>query len=604
MPESGEDATQPQEAPPSRPDPRHARRSPSRKLLPAVLLTLLVVLSIVVVTILHSRNANRQMFKLYRHEQRLAAFHQAAHFRQRIERLQGELHGLSLLLQQEGLVPERIDARLADFLARLGRDIDGVGYMDAEGTLRNYRNANGPQPPTEIRYLPHVRQALAAREVMVSDTLLAPDGVTGLIVHAPMLVDGQFRGSTLATIASTTLEGWLPRPENDRHGFSVVLDSAGIFLHHPDPQFVNTSIHAPPPPVFDGVTLGDRHLRDGRTGNIEGRAFRSRTQMAGIAAANVLGKRFLVIHCAPYDVIAEPVVRASRHTSALTGLTFLVTALGFVYAYYLFNLDTSALVRQSSELRQDIRRHRDSEELHQELIGQLEMKNAELERFAYTVSHDLKSPLITIRGFLGMLEKDIAEDNEERIQSDMNRIANATENMQRLLDELLELSRVGRLDNPLEDFPLSEITDEVLELLDGRMQDRHIDIHIHPGLPVVHGDRPRFREVMQNLVENALKFMGDQPEPRLDIGVRQKGGEQVVFVKDNGIGLDMEYADRIFHLFEQLDPTFEGTGMGLAMVKRILEHAGSRIWVESEGSGTGCTFCFTVPPPPEEDAQP
>jgi signal transduction histidine kinase len=194
-----------------------------------------------------------------------------------------------------------------------------------------------------------------------------------------------------------------------------------------------------------------------------------------------------------------------------------------------------------------------------------------------------------------MLEKDIADGNEQRIIADMTRIANATENMQRLLDELLELSRVGRLDNPLEDFSLNEVTEEVLELLAGRMQDRHIDIRIQPGLPEIHGDRPRFREVIQNLVENALKFMGDQEKPQIEIGIRRDGAEKVVFVKDNGIGLDMEYADRIFQLFEQLDPTFEGTGMGLAMVKRILEHAGSRIWVESEGLGTGCTFCFTVP---------
>jgi signal transduction histidine kinase len=597
MPEPDESAAEIQDESPRPPAPP-AGHGHSRKLLPAVLLTLLVVLSIVLVTIRYSRNANREMFKLYQREQCLAAFHQAGHFRQRIEDLMGELQGLNLLIQRENPPPAEIDARLAGFLARKKGLIDGVGYLDAEGTLRNYRNADGPQPPADLRFIPQVRQALATRSPTVSDTLLTPDGITGLIVLVPMADGGTLMGGTMATISSQTVGRWLLRPAGDQHGFTLALDPAGVFLHHPDAQFVNTSIHAPPVPLFDGIPLADGQLRDGRAGNIEGRAFRSRTQVAGVAAATVQGRRFLFLSCAPYEVVAKPVLRSSRHTSILTGLTFLVTALGFVYAFYLFNLDKSALVQQSSELRQDIRRHQDSEELHQELIGQLEMKNAELERFAYTVSHDLKSPLITIRGFLGMLEKDIADGNETRIQADMSRIANATENMQRLLDELLELSRVGRLDNPLEDFSLNEVTDEVLELLAGRMQDRHIDIRIQPQLPAIHGDRPRFREVMQNLLENALKFMGDQEEPRIEVGVRQDEDEQVVFVQDNGIGLDMEYADRIFQLFEQLDPTFEGTGMGLAMVKRILEHAGSRIWVESEGPGTGCTFCFTLPPAP------
>lgn len=602
MPDPADTATEIRDGEPPPAADRNGERNRSRKLVPAVVLTLVVVLSIVIVTILYSRHANREMFKLYQHEQCLVAFHQAGAFRQEVERLVAELDGLNRLLQADGLAPTAVDARLAAFLSQQQGSIAGVGYMDAEGILRHYRNATGPLPPADLRFLPYAKRALSTRETAVSDTMTTADGVTGITIQVPLRLDGAFQGGTLVTVPAEIVGRWLLRPGGDQHGFTLVVDPADILLYHPDSQFISESIYASPKPLFDGEPLTPNHLREGRAGTVEGRQFRTRAQVAGIGTTTVYGSRFLFVSCAPYEVIAAPVLRSSRYTSILTGLTFLVTALGFVYAFYVFNLDKSAWVQQSTELRQDIRRHEDSEECHQALIGQLEMKNAELERFAYTVSHDLKSPLITIRGFLGMLERDIADGNEQRIKSDMSRIANATENMQRLLDELLELSRVGRLDNPLEDFDLGEIAKEVIELLDGRMQDRHVEVIVSPDLPVIHGDRPRFREVMQNLVENALKFMGDQESPEVEIGVRQDGHETVVFVKDNGIGLDMEYADRIFHLFEQLDPTFEGTGMGLAMVKRIIEHAGSRIWVESEGPGTGSTFCYVVPPRAKDGA--
>ena len=122
----------------------------------------------------------------------------------------------------------------------------------------------------------------------------------------------------------------------------------------------------------------------------------------------------------------------------------------------------------------------------------------------------------------------------------------------------------------------------------------HIKVEIEKDLPVVSGDRQRLVEVMQNLIDNAAKFMGDQPTPRIEIGVRKEGNQQVLFVKDNGIGIDASYHERIFGLFDKLDPRSDGTGVGLALAKRIVEVHGGRIWVESEGKGTGSMFCFIL----------
>ena len=166
--------------------------------------------------------------------------------------------------------------------------------------------------------------------------------------------------------------------------------------------------------------------------------------------------------------------------------------------------------------------------------------------------------------------------------------------MDSLLSELLELSRIGRLLNPPEEVDLVRLAREAIETLDSRIHSGRMTIHIAPNLPRVTGDRPRLREVFENLIENAAKFMAGQANPLIEIGMRGKG-DPVFFVKDNGIGIEPQYHQKIFSLFEKLDPTMEGTGIGLALVKRIIEIHGGRIWVESDGLGKGSTFCFTIP---------
>ena len=243
----------------------------------------------------------------------------------------------------------------------------------------------------------------------------------------------------------------------------------------------------------------------------------------------------------------------------------------------------------------DLSERKQAEKEREDLIAKLEVQNAELERFAYTVSHDLKSPLITVKGFVGMLREDLEEGNHEAVGDDLSRISAAAGKMGRLLSDLLELSRIGRLVNPPEEVALDELSHKAMKLAHGQIEQRGVQVEILPGLPVVYGDRVRLLEVVQNLIDNAVKYMGDQSEPRIEIGSRQDGSETVCYVRDNGIGIERSYAEKVFGLFEQLDPKAEGSGIGLAVVKRIVDVHGGRIWVESEGAGHGSTFCFTLP---------
>lgn len=260
-----------------------------------------------------------------------------------------------------------------------------------------------------------------------------------------------------------------------------------------------------------------------------------------------------------------------------------------------FEARISAVTSESAIIMvRDISQRKWVETEREKLIEQLENKNAELERFTYTVSHDLKSPLITIKGFLGFLERDASSRNLGRLRSDIKRIADATDKMQALLNDLLELSRIGRLVNPPQSVPFHEIVNEALEIVHGRLRENKVQVIVQKNLPAVYGDRQRLVEAMQNLIDNAAKFIGK--DPRVEIGQEGfEGGKPVFFVRDNGIGIDPVHHDRIFGLFNKLDTASEGTGIGLSLVKRIVEVHGGRIWVRSE-AGKGATFYFTLPP--------
>ncbi len=235
-----------------------------------------------------------------------------------------------------------------------------------------------------------------------------------------------------------------------------------------------------------------------------------------------------------------------------------------------------------------------AEQIREDLVNDLESKNAELERFTYTVSHDLKSPLITISGFLGLLRQDIENSDAERVEQDMSRIANATDKMELLLNDLLKLSRAGRLVNPLAYIRLYDIALEAEELVSGQIADGKVEVVIHDNLPEAYADHPRMREVYQNLLDNAVKYIGETEDPRVICGARLDGDEVVCFVEDNGIGIPPEYRAKVFELFDKIDNETAGSGVGLSLVKRIVEHHGGRIWIESVSMGSGSRFCFTL----------
>jgi light-regulated signal transduction histidine kinase (bacteriophytochrome) len=228
------------------------------------------------------------------------------------------------------------------------------------------------------------------------------------------------------------------------------------------------------------------------------------------------------------------------------------------------------------------------------LYANLSAANKELETFAYSISHDLRAPLRGIDGFSHMLSEEYGELLDARGKGYLDRVRAAAQRMGTLIDDILDLSRVSRHSMRHGQVNLSQLAQEVLDELAQASPASTFETVIEEGC-IAFGDPQLLRILMQNLLENAWKYSGREPAPKIEFGREKKDGEPLFFVRDNGVGFDMKYADRLFSPFQRLHKPeeFEGTGIGLATVARIVQGHGGRVWAESE-PGKGTTLRFTL----------
>lgn len=225
----------------------------------------------------------------------------------------------------------------------------------------------------------------------------------------------------------------------------------------------------------------------------------------------------------------------------------------------------------------------------------LQQKNQEMKQFVSIVSHDLKSPLVTVKAFADMLRQDLLNGEQQQINEDLDYIDKAADKMGQLLDALLQYSRIDTVDATAQSLAAGQSVEDCLAALAGILQQHQVQVSTSKLPQLLHGDPLHFGQIWQNLIENAVKYRGDQDQPQIEIGATQEGHEVVFYVRDNGMGIAPEHRERIFNLFSQLDPNSDGSGLGLALVKKIVSIYQGRIWVESAGEGRGSCFHFTLP---------
>ncbi len=235
-----------------------------------------------------------------------------------------------------------------------------------------------------------------------------------------------------------------------------------------------------------------------------------------------------------------------------------------------------------------------SEEKRERLVSELEVKNKELETFVYTVSHDLRSPLVSISGFSGILLKNYSEKLDDRGKHIIHRLQANVSHMEKLIDDLLELSRIGRVIGDIVLVELEPFIGELLKTHSGIIEESQADVIIHSPLPTVLADRTRMGQVFSNLLDNAVKYRHPDRPLRIEISCQEKQLDYEFSVSDNGVGIDPRFVEKLFLPFRKLNPQADGMGIGLALVRRIIEFHSGQAWIESKPDD-GITFKFTLP---------
>ena len=335
---------------------------------------------------------------------------------------------------------------------------------------------------------------------------------------------------------------------------------------------------------------------------------RGAQELYGWTPAQAVGKRsqdlLQTVFPTAIDKIREELMRTNRWEGELTKTKADGTPVVVASRWSLRRDEQDravAILETNNDITERRRREDEIQSLNQELgkrSQELESSNKELEAFAYSISHDLRAPLRHMAGFTELLQKRITGAVDEKSNRYIAMILDSAKRMGNLIDDLLAFSRIGRTETRTALVSMEQLAREALAEVrqdaDGR------DIAWKVGrLPDFYGDRSMLRVVLVNLISNAIKFTRNRPRAEIEIGSAPGNGDApVVFVRDNGVGFDMKYVNKLFGVFQRLHQadTFEGTGIGLATVQRIINRHGGRVWAEGVVEG-GATFYFSTPKP-------
>ncbi|MFX1507679.1 MAG: ATP-binding protein [Promethearchaeota archaeon] len=264
----------------------------------------------------------------------------------------------------------------------------------------------------------------------------------------------------------------------------------------------------------------------------------------------------------------------------------------FETSYDKLQVNVERIQRENEQRRELLKKVR-------EQTKELQRRHVEMEEFVYTISHDLKAPIISIQGFVTALDEDFSNILPKDAQYYLERITKNTAQIESMIREILDYSRIGRITQEKENLDLKEIIEDAFDQYSSQIQQFNIKTAFKGDSIIINGEKNRMLQLFGNLIGNSVKYMGDQPEPFIEVGIEEIGSKlATIFVKDNGMGIPENFKSKVFNIFARAtninNQVIDGTGIGLAHCKKIIETHGGEIWLESE-EGTGTTIFLRLP---------